>query len=90
METNNCNRVNREGNCDGKLWVECLYCGAIDNNPCTNVKKPDIINPTQKYREEGLRKLLLGHSASPYELEAIVIDLIHRVEAIEKTINPQG
>lgn len=32
-----CEWVNMEGRCDAMEWVQCLTCGAVDNEPCKRV-----------------------------------------------------
>lgn len=47
--TNNCNRVNQEGRCDGAEWVQCAYCGAIDDEPCKDNQHKTVVT----YDESG-------------------------------------
>ena len=82
----NCNRIQREGNCDAAQWMECTYCGAIDNEPCRGVKKPEPWNDKEKHLADGIRKLEAGVSGDgpyPYELEAVIADLLKRVKSLE-------
>lgn len=39
----NCNHVKHEGRCDGLEWIQCDYCGAIDNDKCKYDRQQKII-----------------------------------------------
>lgn len=79
----NCNRIEREGNCDGARWVECTYCGALDNDKCLGVKKPEPWNDTKKHLADCLNKIASNQSPQEYELVALVADLLRRIEILE-------
>jgi|APLak6261660231_1056022.scaffolds.fasta_scaffold01260_5 hypothetical protein len=73
----NCNRIEKEGNCDGSKWIECTYCGAVNNEKCLN--KPRYV---EKYDEIAARILsdalgkIRDRSLAPYEMQAVLIYLL--------------
>jgi hypothetical protein len=84
----NCNRIHREGNCDGAQWIECEYCGAINNEPCRNIKKPELPRiDSIEYAKNALEAIKNNQSPNPYELVALVSDLVRRIEVLESTPN---
>lgn len=84
----NCNRIHREGICDGAEWVECTYCDAIDNEPCRNTKKPELPRiDSLDHAKNALKAIEENQSPAPYELVAMVVYLMRRIEALESAHN---
>jgi hypothetical protein len=68
----NCNWVQKEGNCDGMLWMQCLYCGAVDKEPCRDSKKTAELSvddwldaPTVADENERYAKWVIFHFRLP-------------------------
>lgn len=80
----NCNKIKREGNCDAMEWVECTYCGAINNERCRMVKKEEPWNDKKRHLYDAIRKINSNESPAPYELVALVSDIMRRIDVIEK------
>jgi hypothetical protein len=50
------------------------------------MKKPEPWNDRAKHLADGMRKIRAGESLAPYELSAVVVDLIRRLDAIEQNL----
>lgn len=85
----NCNWVEHEGGCDGMLWQQCTYCGAVDG-----IKDPEICNGSKHpkryiYEEETMEKLdealrcICVRSLHPQELQAILIHILDELDKLK-------
>lgn len=73
-----CNKVKREGNCDGMEWYQCTYCGSCDNEPCRDIEVKNPETENQRMLKEALDKIRT-QALHPQEVQLILIHILDKI-----------